>query len=68
MCCTPRWVAAQRAKVVESELREIYHLTFCEHGGRTGLADLPPLCNRDHTRGPDDHVMVRTRHPAHCSP
>ena len=84
MCDTPRWVesrrfrrrcgfgsqrsAAQRAKVVESELREIHHLTCYEHGGRTGLADLPPLYNRDHTRGPDGHVMVRTRRPAHCAP
>ena len=33
-----------------AELIEIHHLTGHEHGGRTNLDDLAPLCNRDHTR------------------
>ena len=55
-----------------TELLEIHHLTAYEHGGRTDLENLAPLCNRDHTRshterwtytrGPDGHFTVRTRH------
>jgi hypothetical protein len=38
-----------------AELIEIHHLTGYEHGGRTNLDDLAPLCNRDHTRSHTEH-------------
>ena len=55
-----------------TEFTESHHLTPYEHGGRTDLANLAPLCGADHTRShtekwvytsdPNGHLTVNTRH------
>jgi hypothetical protein len=53
-----------------TQLLEIHHLPAWEHGGRSDLETMAPLCKGDHTRGhaerwvftrgPDGHIVITT--------